>query len=48
MPKKLENALRRTARKRGYSRERTSAYVYGTLRDMGWTPKIKSKKPRKK
>lgn len=31
MPKKLERKLFATARKRGYGRKRTRAYVYGTL-----------------
>jgi hypothetical protein len=29
MPKRLEQKLKRIARKRGYSKERTGAYVYG-------------------
>ena len=39
MPKKLENKLKRQARKKGFGRKRTNAYVYGTLRKMGWKPK---------
>jgi hypothetical protein len=31
MPKALERKLKRTAAKRGYGKERTGAYVYGTL-----------------
>ena len=38
MPKKAEANLKRTAAKRGYGKERTGAYVYGTLRKMGWKP----------
>ena len=38
MPKKAEANLKRTAEKRGYGEERTGAYVYGTLRKMGWKP----------
>lgn len=41
MPKKVEEQLKRTARKRGYGKKRTGAYVYGTLRKMGWKPKRK-------
>jgi hypothetical protein len=41
MPKALERKLRATARKRGYGRKRTSAYVFGSLRNMGWTPRRK-------
>lgn len=32
MPKKLERKLKAEARKRGYGKERTGRYVYGTLR----------------
>uniref|UniRef100_A0A6M3IFF7 Uncharacterized protein n=1 Tax=viral metagenome TaxID=1070528 RepID=A0A6M3IFF7_9ZZZZ len=45
MPKALEAKLKRTAKKRGYSEEREDAYVYGTLRKTGWTPK--HQKPKK-
>lgn len=38
MPKKVEAALKKTAKKRGYGKERTGAYVYGALRKTGWTP----------
>ena len=38
MPKKLEEKLKRTAKKRGYGKERTGAYVYGALRNTGWKP----------
>jgi hypothetical protein len=31
MPVKVERKLKATARKRGYSKKRTGAYVYGTL-----------------
>jgi hypothetical protein len=41
MPRKLERKLRKTARRRGYTRARTSAYVYGTLRELGCNPKEK-------
>jgi hypothetical protein len=41
MPKKMERALKRTARKRGYGKKRTNAYVYGTMRKTGWKPKKK-------
>ena len=42
MPKELEEELLRRARKRGYGKERTGKYVYGTLRKTGWKPNIKS------
>lgn len=35
MPKKMEQALRREAAQRGYGKERTNAYVYGTMRNRG-------------
>lgn len=44
MPKKMEKALKKTAKKRGYGKKRTGAYVYGTLRKTGWKPKRKKKK----
>jgi len=31
MPKKLEAKLKRQARKKGYGKKRSDAYVYGTL-----------------
>lgn len=31
MPKKLEAKLKRQARRRGFGKKRTNAYVYGTL-----------------
>jgi len=44
MPKKLEQKLVREAVGKGLSGKRENAYVYGTLRKTGWTPK-KEKKP---
>lgn len=38
MPKPAERRLKATARKRGYGKERAGAYVYGSLRKMGWKP----------
>lgn len=34
MPKSLERKLRRTAKARGYSKERTDRYVYGALANI--------------
>jgi len=31
MPKKLHRKLKATAKKRGYGKKRTAAYVFGTL-----------------
>lgn len=39
MPKKLERKLKATARRRGYGKRRTNAFVYGTMRKLGWKPK---------
>jgi hypothetical protein len=38
MPKALERKLLAEAKKKGLSKERTGAYVYGTLRKLGWKP----------
>lgn len=39
MPKALERKLKAQARKKGFGKKRTGAYVYGTLRKTGWSPK---------
>lgn len=39
MPRKLERKLKREAKKKGFGRKRTGAYVYGTLRKLGWKPR---------
>jgi hypothetical protein len=39
MPKKIEKKLKKQARKKGLGPKRANAYVYGTLRKMGWKPK---------
>lgn len=41
MPKKLEVRLKRQAKSKGFGAKRTGAYVYGTLRKLGWKPKRK-------
>ena len=38
MPKALERQLKAKAKKKGFGKERTGAYVYGTLRKTGWKP----------
>ena len=43
MPIKVEKALKRQAKEKGLSKERARAYVFGTLRKLGWKPK-KAKK----
>ena len=44
MPKKMEQVLKRSAKKKGYGKKRTNAYVYGTMRKHGWKPKHQRKK----
>lgn len=44
MPKKVERKLKAEAKKKGLSKERTGAYVYGTMQKQGWKPKKKAKK----
>ena len=43
MPIAQERALKRVARKRGYGKERTGAFVYGTMRQQGWKPRRERK-----
>jgi len=43
MPKKLEDALMRAARKKGLSGKRFNAFVYGTMRKTGWKPSREKK-----
>jgi hypothetical protein len=38
MPKELERKLKRKAREKGLSKERADAFVYGTMRKLGWKP----------
>jgi len=45
MPKKLEMKLKKQAsKKKGWSKERENAYVYGTLRKTGWTSSKRKKR----
>ena len=39
MPAQLKAALKRAAKKKGFGNDRANAYVYGTLRKTGWTPR---------
>jgi hypothetical protein len=39
MPKAMERELKKEAAKKGLKGERADAYVYGTMRKTGWTPK---------
>ena len=47
MPKALERKLQNEAAAKGYKGKRADAYVYGTLRKTGWTPKKKKKSIKK-
>ena len=47
MPKALERRLKRQAKRKGLGKKRTGAYVYGTMRKMGWKPK-RERRGRKK
>lgn len=42
MPKKMEQGLKRQAKKKGLTGKRKDAYVYGTMRKAGWKPKKKN------
>ena len=44
MPKVMEEKLKKEAKKKGFSKEKAGAYVYGTLRKTGWEPKKKHAK----
>lgn len=46
MPKAEERKLRQQARKKGLTGKRMDAYVFGTLRKMGWKPKSERRKKR--
>ena len=39
MPKKMEQALKKEAKKKGLKGPAAGAYVYGTMRKTGWKPK---------
>jgi len=41
MPKQLEAKLNLEAKRKHLSKKRAAAYVYGTLRKLGWKPKQK-------
>ena len=43
MPKKLEQALKKKAKQKGFKGEKADAYVYGTMRKTGWKPKREAK-----
>ena len=41
MPKKLERRLKKEVNKKGLKGKSANAYVYGTMRKLGWKPKKK-------
>ncbi len=43
MPEALERDLKAKAKKKGLSKERAAAYVYGTMRKTGWVPSTQKK-----
>jgi hypothetical protein len=43
MPKAMERELLKEAIKKHLSGKRKDAYVYGTMRKTGWTPKNEKK-----
>jgi len=43
LPKALENKLKKEASDKGLKGKKADAYVYGTLRKTGWTPKKEEK-----
>lgn len=47
MPKKLEMALKKEAKKKGLTGKRLGAYVYGTMRATGWKPSTQKKGKKK-
>jgi hypothetical protein len=47
MPPALERKLKRQAKKKGFGKKRSGAYVYGILRKTGWSPSRRKKGKRK-
>jgi len=43
MPKELEEKLRQEGIKKGFTGERLRKYIYGGLRNTGWTPSTQKK-----
>lgn len=43
MPKKLEKALTRGAKKKGLKGKDKKAYIYGTMEELGFLPRKKKK-----
>ena len=45
MPAAQEEALKRVAAEKGYGKTRANAFVYGTLRRLGWKPQREREEP---
>ena len=43
MPKALEEALMRVAKKKGLTGKRFNAFLYGSMRNTGWKPSREKK-----
>jgi len=43
MPLAQERALKNVAKKKGFGKKRTGAFVYGILRKEGWKPEREKK-----
>ena len=43
MPKAMERKLKAQAKNKGYSKKRSNAFVYGTMRKTGWKPSTQKK-----
>jgi hypothetical protein len=41
MPKAIEKKLKKEAKKKGMSKKGMGAYIFGTIRKLGWKPKKK-------
>ena len=48
MPRALERRLKRRAHALHLNKQRTNAYVYGTLRRLGWKPSKRTGKRKKR
>ena len=43
----MEMALKKQAKKKGLSKKRAGAYIYGTMRKTGWKPSTQKKSKKK-
>lgn len=43
MPKELEEKLKRSGKKKGFIGKKLGAYVYRTMRKLGWKPNREKK-----